>query len=290
MLKGIINSYFGFNRRQRNGLLVLCILCFLLLIVRIVYPYFLKNEKIIINDLPLIADSVAQENSITAHAATVAIKLNRFDPNKVNYEELLSLGLSEKVAKILLKFRVKGFVFRKKEDLKKVYGISDKKYAELEPYIIIAGKNGPDPSKENLPEEKKKAGIEAKSLIDINIADSAALTTINGIGPAFARRIIKYREILGGYANPEQLKEVFGFTAEMFEKIGPQVKVNSPALKKLNLNKDDFKTINRHPYISYEQTKAIFDQKRSAPINEEILKEILQDNSLFGKLSPYIEY
>jgi competence protein ComEA len=290
MFKDIINSYFGFNRRQRNGLLVLCMLCFVLLVVRITYPYFLKSEKIIINDLPLIADSVAQENSVLNNSTPVAVKLKNFDPNKVNYEELLSLGLSEKVSKIFLKFRLKGFVFRKKEDLKKVYGISDKKYSELEPYISIAGKNESDGTKEKIAEEKKKTAAETKNLIDINVADSTTLTTINGIGPSFAKRIMKYREILGGYANIEQLKEVFGFTAEMFEKIGPQVKVNSPALKKLNLNKDDFKVINRHPYISYEQTKAIFDQKRSVPITPEVLKEILQDNSLFEKLSPYIEY
>jgi competence protein ComEA len=47
-------------------------------------------------------------------------------------------------------------------------------------------------------------------VVELNAADSAKLTTIDGIGGAFAKRIIYYRERLGGFIAKEQLKEVFG--------------------------------------------------------------------------------
>ena len=60
-------------------------------------------------------------------------KLFVFDPNTVKNEELLALGFSEKTARIFLKYRSKGFVFKKKEDLKKVFGVSDNLYNKLLP-------------------------------------------------------------------------------------------------------------------------------------------------------------
>ena len=66
------------------------------------------------------------------------IVLRNFDPNLITLEEGLSLGMEEKVIRTLMKFRERGGVFREKADLKKIYGLNNQLYAELEPFISIA--------------------------------------------------------------------------------------------------------------------------------------------------------
>lgn len=271
--------------------MVLCCICVALFIVRLNLNNWITPNVIVVKDLLLFerkSDSLIKSNRKSFDYSEHSYKLNlfAFDPNTVTFEELLKLGFKEKTAKTFIKFRGKRFAFRQKEDLKKVYGISEKFYAKLEPYIII---NSPEKSK---PGEKvpAKTIVAAKKILELNSADSLALLDLNGIGPAFAKRILKYKSLLGGYVSVDQLKEVYGFTDELFIKVKPFVSVNSSLIKKLNINKDDFKTVNKHPYLSYELTKEIFNAKRKAPLNEQGLKDILNDEALFNKLSPYVEF
>ena len=60
-----------------------------------------------------------------------------FNPNTVSYEQLLQLGFKEKTAVTFIKYRSKGFTFKQKEDLKKVYGLNESLYSAIEPYIQI---------------------------------------------------------------------------------------------------------------------------------------------------------
>lgn len=278
-IRNLIHSYFGFNRQQRNGLAVLTGICFFLLVIRIVYPHFIKPSNILVADLALIhhdAASLEKKTEITE-------KLFMFDPNLVNEEQLLNLGFSKRTASTFLKFRSKGFVFRKKDDLKKVYGITDKLYSRIEAYIIIGAARK---TKSNATIAKLKS----RAKVELNSADSLQLLDINGVGPSFAKRILKYRSILGGYVNVSQLKEVYGFTEEMFIQIEPQVTVDASRVTKININKDDFKSVNKHPYITYELTKMIFEKKRRELITPEVLQSLVNDEALYKKLEPYINF
>lgn len=254
-----------------------------------IYPYFIVPDEILVEKLPLLQSdsenySSRIENSKPARSH-IKIKLHSFDPNQVGFEELCALGFSEKTARVFLKFRSKGFVFQNKSDLKKVFGVNDSLYAKLFPYIRIESTS----ASEKFAKAPAISKISGK-VIELNSADSASLTELNGIGPSFARRIIKYRELLGGYANKEQLREVYGLNEELFEKIKGNVSVNASLIKKTNLNESDFKTINKHPYLSYEITRSIVNQRKNVSITPEVLKEILQDNETFEKLKFYIAY
>lgn len=268
---------------------MLCGICLILLGIRIIYPYFITPDKIITATLPSInSDStkpIKQDERSFERKSGITVKLHAFDPNQAGFEKLCSLGFSEKTAKVLIKFRGKGFVFRKKDDLKKVYGVDETLYNKLSPYISIAEKSELSDTPKTTETKNVKGNI-----IELNSADSTALTTLSGIGPAFAKRILKYRELLGGFSNKEQLREVYGLNEELYEKIKANVSVNASLIRKLDLNEEDFKAINKHPYLSYEITKAIFNQRRNIPITPEVLKEILQDEEVFNKLKIYIEY
>ena len=76
----------------------------------------------------------------------------------------------------------------------------------------------------------------------------------------------------------------------MFEKIKPNVTVNAELIKKINLNKDDFKSINKHPYLSYELTKTLFDWRKKTVITAVNLKDIINDGQAYNKLIPYLSF
>lgn len=215
-----------------------------------------------------------------------------FDPNTVLFDELLLLGFKEKTAKTFLKFRDKGFVFKVKKDVQKVYGISDSFFAQLEPYILIENKKASE--NKTIVKEEIITSVPTKNTVkekvELNSADSLALIELNGIGPTFAKRILKYRSILGGYTNIQQLKEVYGFNEELYEKVKNSIKIDASLIKKIDLNKDDFKMINKHPYLSYELTKTIFDWRKKAIIAASNLKDIIKDESVYNKLLPYLQF
>lgn len=133
--------------------------------------------------------------------------------------------------------------------------------------------------------------LKVPKVIELNTADSTALLSLNGIGPVFAGRIIKYRTLLGGFVNKEQLLEVYGLTKETYDAIAPMVEVANPKPKKINLNTATFKEVNRHPYIEYELTKAIFNLKKKQgklTTVEDIKKTGQVSPELYNKLLPYI--
>lgn len=285
-----LNSYFGFNKQQRNGLLVLCIVMFLLLILRLNINYFITPANITVHNLPLIEqgiDSAYASNKNYKNYHYVSNKkpaqLFAFNPNTVTEKQLVQLGFREKTAATFIKFRNRGFIFKQKEDLKKIYGVSDYLYNQLEDYIVIEKSSTKN-------EEKTSGGKKSNFILELNSADSLQLLELKGIGPSFAKRILKYKSMLGGYVTINQLTEVYGFTPEMFENIKNNVKVDPSKVEKLNINEADFKTINKNPYFTYELTKLIFNYKRKQNLTEESLKTLINDEALFQKLKPYLEY
>lgn len=299
MLKSFLNNYFGFSRQQRNGLFVLICISMLLLLIRLAYPSFIKSDPIVILNLPLAErklDSNYQASLSHKKSKSRAETKNRtlfvFDPNTVHLDQLLQLGFTEKTAHIFLKFRNKGFVFKQKNDLQKVFGVSPSLYASLEPYILI-GKVSDSKQQSGDHSQKQEAPVspkQAQKLLELNSADSLSLITLNGVGAVYTKRILKYRALLGGFVSVNQLKEVYGFSEEMYQKVSLQVYVDANKIQKLNLNKDDFKRINKHPYLSYELTKSIFDWRKKTNINSTNLKDLLNDAMLYQKLLPYLMF
>ena len=69
---------------------------------------------------------------------TIEIRMQIFDPNTADSSTLVHLGLKPWQAKNMLKYRAKGGRYRKAEDLKKLYGMTDSMYQALTPYIYRA--------------------------------------------------------------------------------------------------------------------------------------------------------
>ena len=110
--------------------------------------------------------------------------------------------------------------------------------------------------------EKFSAG----TIIELNEADTLTLKKIPGIGSTFARRIVRYRELLGGYYTVEQLAEVYGIDEERYAALYPWFRVYTTRLRPQSINQLSYKELLRHPYLNNAQVRQIDRLRRKAPL------------------------
>lgn len=250
---------------------------------------FLKNEE----SAAIVEQSGFDFTNPERSVVKQIINPFQFDPNTLNAEGWKRLGFSEKQASGILRFRDKGGYFRKKEDLKKLYAVTDEVYIALEPFVTISQNNEPSYNKTSVGQNPSNASkfFSERYKAELNSADSAELVKVYGIGPATARRIIRYRERLGGYNSVDQLREVSGIDSAKFEMIREGVFADPDVVRKIEINKATISQLRQHPYIDYYIAKAIVDNrvKKGAYTSPEELSEIpLIYGALFNKLKPYI--
>jgi DNA uptake protein ComE-like DNA-binding protein len=129
-------------------------------------------------------------------------------------------------------------------------------------------------------------------IIELNAADTFDLQRLKGIGPGFAKRIVNYRERLGGYIEPQQILEVFGMDSSRYSGIRKYLTVNKDSVRKIDLNRITFKELMRHPYFPFELTKAIIlyrkEHKKFGALED--LRELrMVNDSIFRKIEPYLK-
>ncbi|MDR1015617.1 MAG: ComEA family DNA-binding protein [Coriobacteriales bacterium] len=89
--------------------------------------------------------------------------------------------------------------------------------------LIAAGASSGDPLPQGQAEGQDAPEAQGGSLVNINTADSAALESLPGIGPATAKRIIDHREKNGAFASIEGLKDVSGIGEKKYEELAGKV-------------------------------------------------------------------
>jgi competence ComEA-like helix-hairpin-helix protein len=197
---------------------------------------------------------------------TIEIRMQVFDPNTVDSITLLHLGFKPWQAKNMLKYRAKGGKYRKNEDLKKLYGMTDSMYVALAPYIYIKQDSiavdslqGDSVRVDSLPKWKS---IKKDTILNLRTADTTELKLIRGIGSYRARMIVRYREQLGGYARVEQILEARGMDKVVPDSILPHFYIDTVVVEKMLVNRMRPESLQRHPYLNFEQAKAIYEYRR----------------------------
>lgn len=122
-------------------------------------------------------------------------------------------------------------------------------------------------------------------VMDLNVADSITLLALPQIGATMSSRIHRYRERLGGFVSLEQLYEVKGMDTARFEAIRPYIIIESQEIRKLHVNSDEFKVLLRHPYLEYEQVKAIVNHRE----RRGLITSWSQLQALIGDCNPWLE-
>jgi competence protein ComEA len=127
--------------------------------------------------------------------------------------------------------------------------------------------------------------------VELNSATQEQLVLLNGIGESFASRIIKYREIIGGYVSKEQLLQVYGLDSTLYQKIKGDVFVNSALVKKYNINADSEEELAKYRRIGYKRAKVLVNyrnQHGKFSSIKDLLKTRVFSDSLLYLIEPYI--
>jgi competence protein ComEA len=125
---------------------------------------------------------------------------------------------------------------------------------------------------------------------DLNSADTLELMQVRGIGPTFSRRILRYRDILGGYAQLTQLMEVYGIDEQHYNNICDFLCADTSLIIKLHPVTDNFGTLLRHPYLDYEQVARILRLRNTGKLNspEDLLQSPAFSETDLARLRPYL--
>ena len=135
-----------FTDQQYRGLLILLPIAIVLVAIAVALELLPDAEQVEVADLP--AEQEVVDDVVEVVAEEVVFK--EFDPNKSSYEELREAGLPKDVAVGVVRWRSYGKVYRVKEDLALVSGMTDSLYAVLKPFIVI------DPSVAAKPKEYER--------------------------------------------------------------------------------------------------------------------------------------
>ncbi|MGV3705334.1 MAG: ComEA family DNA-binding protein [Arcticibacter sp.] len=306
-----LNRIFAFRKKEQNGLIVLCILIcivvFLPAIYKVCYPpdvYVvelpaggaLQQEEYVLQERNYrsLEDSRKDDRGRRPASAIVS-ELFPFNPNRLPASEWRRLGLSDRQIQVIHHYEDKGGTFRRKEDLQKMYSISESKYQELAPYVQI-----PEPSKPFFEKEQERRSAEilrsvrkARPSVELNTADSAALVEVRGIGPVLALRILQYRSRLGGFMNVAQLREVYGIDSSRYVEISGQLRVDSTLSKKIYINRVGFDELKQFPYLRYKQINAIVQYRKQHgryACVEDLTKINILDTEILRKIAPYLVF
>lgn len=258
-LRLFIRAYFGFSRMETNAFLLFIPLLFVLLFSGSIYRKYVWSESF---PNPRRTDSLLawlEAHEVKRDTVPSAIAFHHFDPNQATESELIALQLKPWIVKRIVGYRSKGGSFRKPDDVLRIYGMDSAWYAKAKPWMKFASPLSPL-SPQPLDPLKGKAVARQKSKIveDINTADTTSLMDVYGIGPVLARRIVTFRDRLGGFINIPQLKEVYGLDSAVVDRLKKRFSV-MPEFKprQLLINTATFGELSSHPYIGKRRAQTI---------------------------------
>ena len=290
-------DWFTFSRQDQRGILLLAALIVVVLLLLWTKPMWQPEKPY----EPYTPDSLLLSLTNQYEEETpIKVAPHPFDPNTADSLELLSVGFPPYVARNILRYRKAGGIFRKPNDLARIYGMHDTIFSRVEPYIAILMTEHPvessystspsDTARRKHPyADYMRAKYKPGKFVDLNTADTAELMKIPGIGPVYAKMIVDYREQLGGFHSIAQLHEL----GVLPEDIGDWTHVATPHTIKLRINHLSVTRLRSHPYLTFYQAKAIVDlRKREGDIKS--IRQLLFLDEFTEKdierLTPYLTF
>ena len=309
-MKNPFKGFLYFSMGDRRAIVALgCIAVFAVGVVMVVDAWKEKEGNVKTGEKVVVDVEEKEERG--------EVVMRMFDPNTVDSLTLIGFGLKPWKVKNFLHYRAAGKVFRSAEEMGKTHGWTEEDVERVREYVrvdeeygkgkrLFRGTEKGQPGWEGRNEKYGKDGkrwddwkeektertsnkFHTLTKVDVNTADTALLRRIPGVGAKISDAIVRYRERLGGFHSVEQLKEIKIVSPELLN----WMEVSSSDIQKIPINKSSFQALNNHPYISYEQTKALLQYIRlyGKVKNEQALLE----TGIFTKedverLKPYLVY
>ena len=303
-----LRKWFSFSKGERVAILAILATILILILLCLFRPSRKSLSDASLHNLDsllaLRQNAIEAQRQQTAENTQEARELHPFpfNPNAMTEEEWQQIGLTDRQIRNIMNYQAKGGRFYTKSDFGRLYAISEEEFAQLEPYIVL-----PEVSRSRNTKTSEHSGVSTPStgsgtssttaqpekkaipMVDLNTADSALMVELPQIGGYTAMRIIAFREKLGGFVDKEQLRDVKGMDSARFNTIQPYILIGEVELRKIDVNRDDFKALVSHPYLSYEQVKRIFKQREGRGMikNWAQLEGLLKEE---GEIHPLLEH
>ncbi len=282
------------SRRNKQGLLSLLIVALVIAYIPRIISLFSAVEKPIItseeavtlhNEFVKKEKQLFQDKRKKAKKSRFKAPATKFDPNTYNVHDWVNLGLSRRQADVVIKFSANGLNSNKQ--LKKIFVIPEELYNLIKDSTFYPSHNIQD-----VEVEKSSSDKYIPQIVNLNNANIDELVALPGIGPFYAKKIIEYREELGGYKETSQLMELWKFDVHKFHKVKDFVIAEGEIQNKININTASAEELKAHPYIDYSVANSIIKmrgQKGSFKNIDEILESKLIDYELFDDIKHYIK-
>ncbi len=267
----IKQSHFWYNKRQRNGILFLLILVFSAMSIYFFVdfrtaktPVFSSEEN---KQLAFFQSQIDSLKNIELERRKP--KIYPFNPSFLSDFRASKLGLSVQEIDRLLEHRKAGKYINSAKQFQQVTKINDSLLNVIKPYFkfpdwVLKRNVKKAPTKFNKQTVVNQTENTTRTPLtnDLNKATATDLKAVNGIGVKLSERIIKYRNMIGGFIDKEQLGDVYGLKTEVIENLFQKFQILSkPHIVKININTASFKEVLHLPYIDYELTKKIFNYR-----------------------------
>ena len=282
------------SRRNKQGLLGLLVVSLIIAytprlissLSKVERPIISSKEAVILhNEFVQKEKQLFQDKKKKKKKNRYKIPDSKFDPNIYNVHDWVALGLSRRQADVVVKFAASGLNSNK--ELKKIFVIPDELYNLIKDSTVYPANKFED--KEPVKKSYDKYEV---PVLDINTASQEELEQLPEIGPFYAKKIIEYRNELGGYNQTSQLMEIWKFDVHKFHKLKDYVNVGEGVKKRININEASVDELKAHPYIDYSVANSIVKlraQKDGFKSVDDILESKLIEYPLFDDIKHYIK-
>lgn len=299
-----VRNFFAISSTEANAFLLLFPLMTIFLLLMPFYPeFFPATSDDTKEDTEQLQNYIAELNKskskITEENQEDKRLISAIDPNTADFDVMVIIGFDTVSAARIINYRNAGGSFQHREDLLKIYDLDPELYLKIENRIDLPHKIKKAQTQVVESAAKNYAEVpvsETKSnktqTFDINECDSLMLRRIKGIGPVLSSRIVRYREMVGGFIDTTQYKEVYGLKKDVLEQLFTYAVIQDDYIpKKINVNTASLEDLAGHPYLSWKLAKAIVAYRNQHGHYKELndLNKIKIFNAnTFDKIAPYL--
>lgn len=245
MASGSPEKFFHFFRKEHSGALVVL---FGAIILAFLPRWWLNSSPP--KKLGFAQDSIAIQQLIAESKLRSDSLRKQYYKKRSLYksseDDLVAMGFDAQTAR-KIKAQMSHGGFKNLQQLSQISGMDTQKIKTM----FYVGSIGSKYTNEKQP----KFG--PSNPLDINEADSLDLMSLTGIGAKSAHRILRYREVLGGFYSTLQLKEIKGLDSNTIKLLFNSFKANPLDVQKIDLYNLTEIQLSSHPYISFKQAKQI---------------------------------
>ncbi len=288
-----MKEHFNFSRNQKIGVAALSILIVAgIVLLNVNYNQYLpERTDVLYSDFDLSSNDDLSNGLTNENESDLENKIDYFDPNEISVVDWEDLGFSEKQAKSIVKYRDAYGPFENANEVGKIYVISDEKFKELKPFMIFTN---PETSQNNDFKNDEYVPYSKELLqIEINSASKEELESISGIGPTFSERIVKYRNLLGGFYSSNQYSEVYGLKEESLKALEDNTVIDREAITKIKINSCSKSDLKKHPFFKkWEVTAAVMTERQKQKLTslQFLIEQKVVSESEVEKMNHYTSF